>query len=584
MDALVEGLRHAGPLLVLAIVLLAGTSFGAVARRLGLPGITGQILGGVALGHSGLQIFSADSLAGLEPMTDIALGLIAITVGAHLNLARLHNAMRRLSFLLLAESTLIPLIVGGAAYWIGGVSLELALLLGAVSIATAPATIVALVRETRSKGVFVKTLISTVALDNTACIVVFEVCRASIGTGFSLEANDLTSASGPLIQLLGPIGLGTGAALTLDRVTRLALGPDRLATAAVVALVLTSGLASTLGVSPMLACLVLGAVQTNITHSRSHLVDSIFANFEPAILTVFFTLAGMLLSLEHLEGAVVLAGLYFTARLIGKLAAADLALRAAQATDRVRRNLGLALIPQAGVAVGLVIVIQDDPRFQAVAGIFTAVVLSAVTVNEIVGPVFTRTALRRAGEIDRDRLRLIDFLQEEHIVTDFRAPTRDDAITRLVDLLLRSHSLRRVDRDSLLASVRAREAEGSTCLGSGLAVPHGILPDGEPLVGVMALSREGLDFDTPDGRPVHCMVLLGTAPAERQRHLQVLAALARTVGTDRAFQEQLFDSKSPAHAYELLHGEESEDFNHFLEEPAPAERRSGAAGRATGGL
>ena len=103
-------------------------------------------------------------------------------------------------------------------------------------------------------------------------------------------------------------------------------------------------------------------------------------------------------------------------------------------------------------------------------------------------------------------------------------------------------------------------------LGGGLAVPHGILPEGQPMVGVMALSREGLDFDTPDERPVHCMVLLGTSPDERDRHLQVLAALARTVGTDRAFQDQLFDSKSPAHAYELLHGEESEDFNYFMEE------------------
>ena len=88
----------------------------------------------------------------------------------------------------------------------------------------------------------------------------------------------------------------------------------------------------------------------------------------------------------------------------------------------------------------------------------------------------------------------------------------------------------------------------------------------EPMVGVMALSRKGLGFETPDGRPVHCMVLLGTAPDERERHLQVLAALARTVGTDRAFQDQLFDSQSPAHAYELLHGEESEDFNYFMED------------------
>jgi mannitol/fructose-specific phosphotransferase system IIA component (Ntr-type) len=567
MNSLLDALHHAEPLLILAVVLTAGTVFGALARRLGVPGITGQIVGGVAMGGVGLRIFSEASLGGLEPLTDIALSLIAVTVGAHLHVGRLANAVRRLSFLLIAESTITPLLVFAILYGIGGTSFELAMLIGAVSIATAPATTVALVRETRSKGVFVKTLIAAVALNNTACIVVFEICRAAIIGSDVLALKDATwTIDGPVVQLFGPVVLGTIAAISLDQVTRLALGPERLATAAIAALVVTSGLADALGISPMLACLVLGAVQTNITRARSHLVDSVFSNFEPAILTVFFTLAGMHLSLRHLEGVWLLAALYFTSRLAGKLLAADLALRAAQATERVRRNLGLALIPQAGVAVGLVLLIQEDPRFDEIADLFAAVVLSVVTVNEIVGPVFVRTALARTGEIGKDRLRLIDFLQEEHFITDFQAPTKEVAISRLVDLLLKSHSMRGVDRETLLASVLEREAQGSTCLGGGLAVPHGILPEGEAMVGVMALSRQGLGFETPDGRPVHCMVLLGTAPDERDRHLQVLAALARTVGTDRAFQDQLFESKSPAHAYELLHGEESEDFNYFMDD------------------
>jgi len=570
MTSAFESLHHAGPLLLLAIVLLAGSLFGAVARRAGLPGITGQIIGGVLIGGAGLDLFSKESIAGLEPLTEIALGLIAVTVGAHLHIGRLSNAVRRLFYLLVAESTITPLVVFGACYGLGGASFELALLFGAVSIATAPATIVALVRETRSKGVFVKTLIAAVALNNTACIVVFEVCRALIGSEFSLASDALLDAEGAVVQLLGPALLGAIAAIALDRVTRLALGPERLATAAVVALVLTSGLATSLGISPMLACLVLGAVQTNITHSRSHLVDSVFDNFEPAILTVFFTLACMHLSFDHLEHAGILVLLYFVARFGGKLLAADLALRAAQITERVRKNLGLALVPQAGVAVGLVLLIQEDARFAEVSGLFAAVVLTVVTVNEIVGPILTRIALTRAGEIGRDRLRLIDFLQEEQILTDFTAPTKEIAISRLVDHLLRTRGLHGVDREELLASVLERESQGSTCLGGGLAVPHGILPEGEAMIGVMALSRDGLDFESPDGRPVHCMVLLGTAPDERDRHLQVLAALARTVGTDRAFQDQLFDSQSPAHAYELLHGEESEDFNYFIEDALEA--------------
>ena len=99
----------------------------------------------------------------------------------------------------------------------------------------------------------------------------------------------------------------------------------------------------------------------------------------------------------------------------------------------------------------------------------------------------------------------------------------------------------------------------------------------------MALSRDGLAFDTPDGRPVHCMVLLGTSPEERDRHLQVLATLARTVGLGPDFQDQLFRASSPAHASELLHGEEFEDFNYFLESPDANGAAPGRAANDVGG-
>jgi Kef-type K+ transport system membrane component KefB len=284
MSSILESVHQSGPLLLLAVVLVAGSLFGAIARRLHLPGITGQIIGGVLIGGAGFDVFSRSSIDGLEPLTDIALGLIAVTVGVHLHVQRLSNAVRRLSYLVIAESTITPLIVFAVVYGLAGASFELALLFGAVSIATAPATIVALVRETHSKGVFVKTLIAAVALNNTACIVVFEVCRALIGADFTFESGALFAVDGLLVQLVGPVLLGASAAAALHSVSRLALPPERLATAAVVTLVLTSGLASAIGISAMLACLVLGAVQANITHSRSHLIDSVFANFELASL------------------------------------------------------------------------------------------------------------------------------------------------------------------------------------------------------------------------------------------------------------------------------------------------------------
>ncbi len=563
-----ELLGQAGPLLTLALLILVGVSLGGAARRLGLPSVTGQILGGVLVGHAGLGLFETSALDGLRPLTHLALGLIAVTVGAHLNLQRLRNAGKRLVYLLLAESLLTPLVVFAALLALPGSSPPLALLLATIAIATAPATIVAVVKETRSKGVFVKTLIAAVALNNMACIVLFEVARSAGTSLWGPELPGLGGAAGEaMAELLIAAAIGAGVALAMDQFARLAVRPERVTTGAVVALVFTTGLATSLSVSPLLACLILGIVQTNITKTRSHLVDSVFADFEPTILAIFFTLAGMHLDTAHLQQAGFMAAAYFFARATGKLLSANLAMRLAGATERVRRNLGAALIPQAGVAVGLVIVIQNDAAYAHLAGMLSAVVLSVVTVNEIFGPIFTRMALGRVGEVGKDRLRLIDFLQEENIVTDFRANSKEQAIVALSDLLISSHGLQSIDRDAMLESVMSREAQASTCLGGGLSVPHGILPSGFPMVGVMALSRQGLDFETPDGKPVHCMVLLGTSPEERDRHLQVLATLARTVGLGPDFQGQLFNATSPAHASELLHGEEFEDFNYFLESP-----------------
>jgi mannitol/fructose-specific phosphotransferase system IIA component (Ntr-type) len=246
-----------------------------------------------------------------------------------------------------------------------------------------------------------------------------------------------------------------------------------------------------------------------------------------------------------------------------------LAMRLAGATERVRRNLGLALLPQAGLAVGLVILVQGDPALAEMSELFTAVVLTAVTINELVGPIATKFALDRSGEIGRDRPRLVDFLQEENITTGLRADTMEDAIRQLVELLVRSHHLKGVDREELLASVLAREAQVSTCLGEGLAVPHGDLPEGLGMVGVLGLAKDGLGLPTPDGKPVHCMLLLATPRGERDRHLEVLATMARTVGSDPLLQSRLYGAATPAHAYEILHGEETEDFNYFLEDESP---------------
>ncbi len=567
-------LAGADSLLVLALVLLAGAAAGNLVRRIGLPAVTGQILAGIALGPSlaqelGLRpVFDLAMIDRLQPLTTFALGLVAVTIGSHLNFHRLRNAVRRLAWMVVLEATLTPLLVFAAIAAVRPDLPEIAALLAALAVSTAPATIVALVKETRSRGVFVKTLIASVALNNMACILLFELVHATTRAGRvpGAEATLAWAALAPFKALLFSSLLGGGAGLLLILATRRVVKSDRLATASMLAILLTAGAADWLGVSSLLACMFLGLTLANLTPEKDELGHAVFADFESAIYAVFFTLAGMELDFGYVALAGLLAVPMVLARGAGKVLAAQIAMRIAGATDRVRRYLGIALLPQAGVAVGLMLVVHEDPAFADVRELFLAIGLTVVTLHEIIGPLLTRHALARSGDLGKDRARLIDFLREENIVTGLkvRMETKEEVIRELCTILVRTNHLK-IDPERLFASVMERETQVSTCVGGGLAVPHGALPEGERFCGAMGLSRRGLDVETPDGRPLHCVVLLATPPDQRERHLQVLAALARAIGTDPAVQAELFDADSPAHAYEILHAEEAEHFNTWLE-------------------
>lgn len=556
------------PLLTLALVLVAGMVFGQLALRIGVPSVTGQILVGVVCGPSVLNLFDAGAIHELTPVTHFALGLIAVTIGSHLHLTRISVAKRRLLWLLLGESVVTPLAVGGAVLMaVPESGWELAALLAALSVSTAPATVVALVRESRAAGVFVRTLLAAVALNNIACLGLFELAlsasKASLSGGL---AGPWALFEGPVIKLALSAGVGTAVGLGLIAATARVVRSDHLTTASLIAILLTVSLGRQFEASALLSCLFLGLVLANVTPDKEEIGHRVFKNFESAIFAVFFTLAGAELDFDYLVPGGLLAVVVLGARIGGKLASARLAMQLAGAPSPVRKYLGFALIPQAGLAVGLLLLVQEDPVFEPIRALLLAVGLTVVTLNEIIGPILTRWALQRSGDAGKDRARLIDFLQEENITTELRAGSMADALEQLTRLLWATHRLPTKARPDFLKEVLDREAEVSSYLGEGLAIPHAEIAHGSAVVGVMGISREGVPLDDPPGEKVHCIVLLATVSSQRDHHLRVLAAFARAISGDRNIRHQLFDASSPAHAYQLLHAEEAEDFNYFLDE------------------
>jgi PTS system fructose-specific IIC component len=554
-----------GSVLTVGLLLLAGAAGGWVLQRMRLPAITGNVLVGVLLGPSGLKLLNGEAeIQALRPLSVLAMGLIAASIGAHLCYRRIHTALRRIIGIALLEVCGSVVLVIAVARWLHA-SWPTATLLAVIAAATAPATSVALVRESRAKGSFVKTLLSVVALDNILCISLFAVTRLLLsdfyreGGAFPHVTAALGSAA---LQLAGSLAIGLTMGIVTERFVRSPLPHDF--STVLVALLLCTGLSEYLGLSPLLSTLFFGVWLGNTTGAAQKSLD-VLGPLEPLLYVAFFTLAGASLHLEVLWSVGILCAAYLIARAAGKGLGAALGGMLTGSSRRLWSNIPLGLIPQAGVAIGLVVLLDADPHIPgAVSEAVGAVVLAAVAINEIIGPIFTRLALVRAKEVNLDRPRLIDFLHEEFIVTDLRPQDKWDAIRQLAKFLVHAHGIEPAAFDDIYRSIVEREESFSTGIGHGVAIPHGRVAAGPAIRGVLGICREGVDFDAPDGAPVHILMLIVTPAEHEAQHLKVMAGLAAMVSNE-VLRARLIAATDANDAWEVIEGGDVHDYNYFLE-------------------
>lgn len=555
-----------GPMLPLGLVLTIGIIGGEIAARVKMPRVTGWIVTGVLLRAFAFEVFDPKRLAEFKPFSDFVLGYIAFTVGSHLHVRSLINAQRRLFFIVLTELLITPLVVLGVMVGLGGMSIDLGLLFAAIAIAGAPGTTVLVVKEARARGVFVKTLIGTVALIDMIAVcffVVAEQIAQSTGGAQLAFLDEGLPALGRTVALASSLALaGTVATMVI---TRAVVGPRLLGACLVAAILLTWGTAEWLAVAPILTVTLLGVALANFMPDKERAGEAYLNTFASVLFTAFYTLAGMRLQFSHVVPMAGLIALFFGARLVGKNISAFVAMTLARAPQSVRRYLGPALLPHGGVAIGLIVIVQNDPVLAPFSDTILAVGLSALAINQFIGPSATRWALNRAGEAGHDRPRLFDFIREQDIVVNVPGSSQEETLRYLVEHLYKTHDVQS-DKEEFLEYLLRRENLQTSHLGHGLMIPHYRVAMGDEFAGVIGLSRQGFHWRAPDGKPVHAVVVIATPQKERNRHLEVLAAFAQAIASDRNIREQLYHADTAAHAYEILHAEESEDFNYFLED------------------
>ena len=553
------------PLLSIAIVLIAGVVGGELFARIKLPKVTGWIGTGILLRMLSLPGLDADTLPRYAPFMNFVLGYIAFTVGATLYFASLRNTGKRIGLLLLCEALITPLIVGAIMVFIGrslgDLSWRAGILLSAIAIAGAPGTTVLVIQEARAKGILTRTLIAAIGLIDMVAVGVF----VFLSTIISQDSTWVQSLGSVGYQFAATSVIGAFFSILALALTRTIVGPAFLGPIMVAVILGSWGAAVGAGVSGILACTFAGIAVTNLRHDTVRSAEAYLHEVGGVLFATFFTLAGMKLDFSLVPAAAGLVVLYFFARLIGKSVSAYTAMSLSGVTDNVRNYLGMSLLPHGGVAVGLILIVQGDPNLADYEPIVTTVGLAALAINQLLGPSATRFALGRAGEDHKDRPRLLDFLQEQRITTSLTQGTREEIIRQLSSMLYSTSQLE-MDQEDFVQRVINRDATETTCLGEGLMIPHAIISEGSEIKGVLGISSKGLQLDAPDGRPVHAVLLLATPETERNKHLEVLAAFATAITRDVNLREQLYHSRSPAHAYDVLHADEAEDLNYFLED------------------
>ena len=423
----------ASVIISVALMLFCGFLMTRITNKLRLPNVTAYIVTGILMGPYCLNLIPQTVISGTEFLPDIALAFIAFSTGEFFRLDTLRKNGRKVVLITVLESLVATLVVFLATYFLLGVDLAFSVVLAALAAATAPASTVMTIRQTGAHGDFVDTLLQVVALDDVVGLVAYSVAISlALALGNSGGLN-LGSILQPIAMNLGVFLLGGLFGLFLKLLMPKKRSKDNRLIISVSLLFAFCGICAMVDVSPLLGCMSMGTVYINITDD-----DKLFKQlnyFTPPILLLFFVRSGLSFRLDALVNAsaavgntplVVIGVVYFFARILGKYAGAFWGCALVRKPKSVRNYLGLALIPQAGVAIGLAAL--GARTLGGPAGIaLETVILSSSVLYELVGPGCAKLSLYLSGSYS-DKL--------EDIVPEARVKEADQE-ENAVELLIR---------------------------------------------------------------------------------------------------------------------------------------------------
>ncbi|HIE05760.1 MAG TPA: cation:proton antiporter [bacterium (Candidatus Stahlbacteria)] len=383
-------------LLSAGIIFLGALVMMKLSSRFRIPSVTAYIVFGLIIGPHIANLISSDIINASGLISNLALSFIAFSLGRSFTITQFQKIGMMVISISLGKVAGSLILVTVALWLMTGIPFAVALILGAISTATAPAVVVMVTRDYRARGPFTDTLLGVVAIDDAWCIILFAFCLAiakgMIGTNGS-GTKDIVWA---FIELIGSLGLGIILGYLLSRFSRYIKSASEFLILTVGFIIINSGIAILFHFSVLLTNMVLGATLANLDRASDKFFETIHS-FDYIFYLLFFVLAGAHLDIPRLLSLSLIGLIYILTRLPGGMIGSYLGAFVVKADSKIRRYLGLGLAPQAGVALGLALIAYNEiPQYSRI--ILTTIIVTTI-VYELFGPILTRIALEKAGEI-----------------------------------------------------------------------------------------------------------------------------------------------------------------------------------------
>jgi Kef-type K+ transport system membrane component KefB len=399
-------------LLSVGLIFVLGAFMKWLCQKIKLLNVVGYLMLGLIIGPEILGIIDYNFIKESHIITDMSLALISVLVGANLKYSMIKEFWKQIAFVSIFEAIFTFLFISISFYLLfdflgldfsGDQKLTISLIFGGLATATAPATVLAIIHELKAKGKFSSFLLGVVAFDNAIALILFSFVIIFTSTLVGSAEFSFMTLFEVFSTIVYSMLLGVVGAIISELIDKVFKKNNSVKTTSTIGMIfIIYSLSSQLQLEPLLASLIMGVVMTNVS-SEFHLVKEEFDHhLKDIIFMLFFAISAMHLNLSFLVSMPFIIIIYVLFRIIGKISGVWVGGKLTGADKNIRKYLGMALFPQAGIAIGLALSLQTEPGFESIAPIVLNVIIATTMVHEFVGPLLTKFVLHKSGECNSE--------------------------------------------------------------------------------------------------------------------------------------------------------------------------------------